>query len=123
MRVHGLHHVSVVIRDTARSLHFYHELLGLAIIERRELGFPGAWLEVGGKQIHLLEVSNCDPVDGRPTHVGRDRHIALIVDDIEEFAQRLERARIDFTRSRSGRKALFCRDPDGNGIELIQAPE
>lgn len=90
------------------------------MIERRELGFPGAWLEINGKQIHLLEVATPAPADRQPGHVGRDNHVALLVDNIDEFARRLEQVGVHFIRSRSGRKALFCRDPDGNGIELIQ---
>lgn len=27
---------------------------------------------------------------------------------------------IPYTRSRSGRTALFCRDPDGNALEFIE---
>jgi glyoxylase I family protein len=31
----------------------------------------------------------------------------------------LDGARIAYTLSRSGRAALFCRDPDGNALEFI----
>ena len=61
-----------------------------------------------------------DPTEGRPAHGGRDRHLALAVDDLDRAAARLEAAGIPHTRSRSGRAALFCRDPDGNAIELVQ---
>jgi glyoxylase I family protein len=120
MRVSDLHHVSVVVADTARALVFYHDVLGLEIVARPDLGYPGAWLAVGARQIHLLEVPNPDPVEGRPRHVGRDRHLALTVDDLGACAARLERAGHGYTRSRSGRAALFCRDPDGNGVEIIE---
>lgn len=120
MRILELHHASLIVADTARSLAFYRDLFGLAEIARPDLGYPGAWLRVGDRQIHLLELPNPDPVDARPAQVGRDRHTAFFVDDIEAGAERLARAGIAFTRSRSGRKALFCRDPDGNGIELIE---
>jgi catechol-2,3-dioxygenase len=33
--------------------------------------------------------------------------------------QRLADEAIPFTLSQSGRDPLFCRDPDGNGIELV----
>ena len=56
MTVLAIHHVSLLVTDTARALKFYHELLGLPIAERPELGFPGAWLDVAGGQIHLLEI-------------------------------------------------------------------
>ncbi|MGF1643020.1 MAG: VOC family protein, partial [Thiotrichales bacterium] len=52
--------------------------------------------------------------------VGRDRHTALWVRDLAELQERLVAAGIPFTRSQSGRDAVFCRDPDGNGVELIQ---
>ena len=116
-----IHHVSLIVSDTDRSLNFYIELLGLTPDEQRpDLGYPGAWLWVGDQQIHLLELPNPDPVQGRPDHGGRDRHLALTIKDLDSLAERLEQAGIGFTRSRSGRRALFCRDPDGNALELIE---
>ena len=113
-------HASFVVADTQRALQFYRDVLGLLVLERPELGFPGAWLEVGEQQLHLLEVDNPDPVSGRPSHGGRDRHVAIAVDDLEELKVRLAAARVAFTASRSGRAALFCRDPDGNALEFIE---
>jgi len=55
----------------------------------------------------------------RPEHGGRDRHVALLVDDLDGMAAQLSEHGVPFTRSHSGRKALFCRDPDGNAVELI----
>ena len=116
-----IHHVSLIVSDTGRSLKFYVELLGLAVDEQRpDLGYPGAWLWVGDQQIHLLELPNPDPVQGRPHHGGRDRHLALTIKDLDSLAERLEQGSIGFTRSRSGRRAIFCRDPDGNALELIE---
>jgi len=113
-------HVSVVVVDVAGALAFYEGILGLAVDHGRpDLGYPGAWLDVGGQQIHLLQVPNVDPVEGRPAHGGRDRHVALRVGDLEGLKERLEAAGVPYTPSRSGRAALFCRDPDGNAIELI----
>lgn len=114
-------HSSLLVQDTERSIEFYRDLLGLEIdYSRPDLGFPGAWLIVGSQQIHLLELPNPDPRKGRPEHGGRDRHTALQVTDIDKLQQRLEAADISFTRSKSGRKALFVRDPDGNALEFIE---
>ena len=117
-----LHHVSLIVADTARALAFYRDLLGLEVVANRpDLGYPGAWLQLGVVQIHLLELPNPDPVDNRPTHGGRDRHLAVQVDHFEALKQRLEQHKIAYTLSRSGRKALFCRDPDQNAVEIIAA--
>ena len=40
--------------------------------------------------------------------------------DFDALVQRLEQRGIAYTRSRSGRRAIFCRDPDGNALELMQ---
>ena len=114
-----IHHVSILVSDTAGALRFYRDLLGIAETQRPDLGFPGAWLQLGGQQIHLLELPNPDPASGRPAHGGRDRHLALTSDNLEALTERLERAGVACTRSRSGRAAIFCRDPDGNAVEII----
>lgn len=116
-----LHHCSLVVSDTARSTRFYTDVLGLVVDPSRpELGFPGCWLRIGTQQLHLLELPNPDPSAGRPPHAGRDRHTAVVVDDLGYFVDRLTDAGVPFTMSRSGRAALFCRDPDGNAWELIE---
>jgi len=117
----GLHHVSLIVADTGRALGFYRDLLGLPLDPSRpDLGYPGAWLQLGAQQIHLLELPNPDPTVDRPAHGGRDRHVALTVSDLDVLAERLSAAGIRFTQSRSGRRALFCRDPDANGLEFVE---
>ncbi|MCB1865900.1 MAG: VOC family protein [Chromatiales bacterium] len=114
-------HVSVIVADTERSLAFYRDVLGLSVDAARNItAYPGAWLKVGAQQIHLLELPNPDPVAGRPTHGGRDRHVALTAVAIDRVVAALERARIPYTLSQSGRRALFCRDPDGNAVEIME---
>jgi glyoxylase I family protein len=119
MRILAIHHVSLLISDLERSLGFYCDILGLELLARPELGFPGAWLAIGDRQLHLLVLPNPDAEAVRPEHVGRDRHLALSVAGLDELEQRLLQAGSPITRSRSGRNAIFCRDPDGNGVELI----
>jgi glyoxylase I family protein len=119
--VSGMHHVSLLVADTGRALGFYRDLLGLPVSgERPGMSFPGAWLQIGPQQIHLLELPNPDPTSGRPAHGGRDRHVALTVTDLDALTTRLDGAGIPYSLSRSGRRALFCRDPDGNAVELIE---
>jgi len=114
-----LAHAGLIVSDLNRALDFYQGVLGLRLAPRPDLGFPGAFLELDGGQIHLMCLP--DPCDGhdRPEHGGRDRHLALAVSDIGDIRRRLHEAGIPFTDSRSGRAALFCRDPDGNALEFV----
>jgi glyoxylase I family protein len=119
-KVYSILHVSFIVEDTQRALLFYRDVLGLSVNQQRpDLGYPGAWLDVGEQQIHLMQLPNPDPVEGRPAHGGRDRHVAMSVNDYKQFRSDLDKAGINYTESRSGRSALFCRDPDGNALEFI----
>ncbi|WP_340122862.1 VOC family protein [Methylobacter svalbardensis] len=115
-----IHHASLVVADIAVSLKFYCDIFGMQQVDRPDLGFPGAWLQLGAQQIHLLELKNSDPTTGRPEHGGRDRHIALSVNELAPVKAVLDKNGIAYTLSKSGRKALFCRDPDGNALEILQ---
>lgn len=119
--VQDLHHASLIVQDTATALTFYQGVLDLELDETRpDLGYPGAWLRVGVYQVHLLELPNPDPVQGRPDHGGRDRHVAFKISDLDRLVARLRTAGIGYSVSRSGRRALFCRDPDGNALEFVE---
>jgi glyoxylase I family protein len=121
----SIHHVSFIVSDLQRSLAFYEDMLGLERdLSRPDMGFTGAWLKVGANdQIHLLQLPNPDPVTGRPEHGGRDRHAAFSVTHLDNLKQLLVKKGIAHTMSKSGRAALFFRDPDGNALELIEAKE
>lgn len=123
IRIVRLHHYSVLVQDLQRALDFYTGLLGLRVNQSRpQLGYPGAWLDVGDCQIHLMQLP-VSPTNNQPVpHGGRDRHIALEVVEIEALKMALEHAAIPYTVSKSGRQALFCRDPDGNAIEFLMPP-
>lgn len=122
MNVSKMLHASLLVANTARSVEFYKNILNLEPnVNRPDLGYPGAWLDIGAQQIHLIELPNPDPVHGRPEHGGRDRHTALAVTDIVELQRRLDQNNIAYTKSRSGRGAVFFRDPDGNAIECVES--
>lgn len=116
-------HVSFICRDLQAAVHFYCDVLDMHLdAQRPDLGYPGAWLNFGSYQIHLLQLPNPDPVTGRPQHGGRDRHVALGIRALDALIERFEQHAINYTVSRSGRRALFVRDPDGNALEFIELP-
>ena len=118
--IFSLNHSSLIVANLDISLVFYRDILGLQQVDRPDLGFPGAWFQLGDQQIHLLELENPDPLTGRPDHGGRDRHVALNALSLKPIQDALKKAGIVYTMSKSGRRALFCRDPDGNAIEIIE---
>lgn len=125
-----LHHGSLIVENLPDSLHFYCNIIGLTEnLQRPEMGYKGAWFDIGEQQIHLLNLPRTEPFNGQsaldqkysqPEHAGRDRHLAIHVTEIEGIKNKLEDNQIPYTMSKSGRQALFCRDPDGNGLEFIK---
>jgi len=116
----GIHHASLLITDIGASKNFYSGVLGMSVDDNRpDLDFPGLWLKVGEQQIHLLLLDRTSDGTGH-CHPGRDAHTAVSVRSLDPVISTLESADIPYTMSRSGRRALFCRDPDGNGLEFVE---
>lgn len=118
----GIHHTTFLSSDLARSRGFYEDLLGLrADPARPTMSFDGVWYDVApGQQIHLMRLPDPEAGLQRPAHGGRDRHVAFSISDLAPLIARLERAGVAYTLSQSGRRALFCRDPDMNALEFIE---
>ncbi len=114
-------HAAMIVSDLQRATDFYEGVLGLVRDVRPDLGFSGVFYALGGgQQLHLMHIPNPYAGCDLPEHGGRDRHLAFAVADVSLFAEKMTQAGMAFTRSRSGRAAIFCRDPDGNAIELCE---
>lgn len=124
VRVTALLHAGLLVSDLARAKVFYESVLGLSLLPNRPaLPYPGAWYDLGnGQQLHLMQLPDPDVGSTRPEHGGRDRHIALAVSNMATLKSRLDAAGVTYTASRSGRAALFCRDPDANTLEFVEIP-
>ena len=123
LRNDGLNHCGLLVKNTEISKIFFMEVFGFlddTHLRPKTLPYPGAFLRFGRDQIHLMELPNPDPIDNRPEHGGRDRHVALTVNNIDIIANRLKERNIKYTLYMSGRRALFCRDIDGNAFEFME---
>lgn len=147
--VRGLLHVAVVTDDLDRLASFYTELFGAEEIKRLHLtsprfaagvgvpdgrattvhlGIPGAQTVVELTQYH--EPGRSADRNARSDTPGM-RHLALRVDDIAAAVLELRDrgvevvggpVEMDEPPSAKGVRFLYCRDPDGNLIELIEPP-
>ncbi len=98
----GVHHVSINVRDAAEGVAFYTDVLGLATRDDRpDFGIGGAWLDIGGQQVHLIETSVPDDCG---------QHFAIHVADIDAAVAELARAR------RRGQR------PEAGGVEPAVLP-
>lgn len=116
-----MHHVSFAVADLAASKRFFCEVLGLPEDERPAFRFPGAWLAVGDRQIHLIEDKNAGREARGPS--SRSDHLAMEVADLEIVKSRLREYGIEFAEGgneRLGMSQAFCSDPDGHTIEFVQ---
>ncbi|MGM0541691.1 MAG: VOC family protein [Pseudomonadota bacterium] len=120
-KVLGFDHVTIIVRDARASLEFYQQLLGVSLLDRPDLGFPGYWVDLhAGQSLHIMQLDNPNRGTVRPVHGGRDYHFALRVDSITGYAEKLEALQVTYTASKSGRKALFIKDLDNNAFELFE---
>lgn len=114
----GIDHVqiSMPVEAEPAARAFYGDVLGLAEVPKPKhlAASGGCWFVGGGVNIHLGV--ECD---FRPAHKA---HPALLVDDLEGFAGRLEAAGVAFTPGKplEGYVRGDIADPFGNRIELMQ---
>ncbi len=116
-----MHHVSFAVADLEASKRFFCDTLGLPEDERPAFGFPGAWLAVGDRQIHLIADPKAGQAGRGPT--GRGDHLAMEVADLERVKNRLRECDIEFVEGKNedlGMSQAFCSDPDGHTIEFVQ---
>ena len=115
MRALGVHHVSLNVADVTTAIAFYVDTLGCTERDDRpDFGFGGAWLDIGGQQIHLLEAPAADD---------RGQHFALQVEDLATCVSELRGSGVEVIVASPVGTGLqaFLHDPAGNLVELHQA--
>ena len=108
----GVHHVSINVRDAAEGVAFFTEVLGLTVrVDRPDFRFGGAWLDIGGQQVHLIEAEVPDDCG---------QHFAIHVADIDAAVTALRQRGVEVSDPKpvASSRQCFLRDPTGNLIEL-----
>ncbi len=143
----GCDHIGIQVRDVERSTQFYVENLGFTRVARWSMSKPYvqklvgyypdvvleiAMLTIPGTDIFLeiLEYRNVDktPVDPALANPGTG-HFCLFCDNLDELYEKLAARGVDFISEvqtpvsgpAEGGRIVYLRDPDGIGVELVQA--
>ncbi len=115
-------HIGLVVADTEKSGDFYCRHLGCKRVdEREEAGLKIICLQNGPVIIELLQYLN-QPAVKRES--GVIDHLAFLVDDLDEWAVRLQSRGVSLEpgsprTTAGGGKILFFAGPDGERIELV----
>ena len=142
--IHGINHVGISTPDIERLGRFYTELLGFEEVFRlnwevgdkaldsitglRDSSARIMMLRAGNACVELFEYATPPPRPGDPDRPVCDHgvtHICLEVTDIEAEYERLCAAGMRFhcaPQAVGDLLATYGRDPDGNVVELLQAP-
>ncbi len=139
----NIRHTGIVVSSLAKSVDFYTRILGFHVVTQKDepshfidkiLGLSGAELTTvkmrpsGDQMLELLYFHSHQRESQMSIKslisVGIT-HFAVTVDNIEETFGKLEGLGVDFMSppeiSPDGQAIVsFCRDPDGNYIELVQ---
>ena len=130
MKVIGMDHIVLRVRDREESLRFYGDVLGLEKLRAEEwregkVGFPSVRVSEG-TIIDLMEQSPEAVEPGRAPGRNLD-HFCLVVareawDGYIAELQRTGAAPVEEPKSRWGARgrgvSIYIHDPDGNEIEL-----
>lgn len=130
IRVRQIDHVTVVVKDLARSRRFYVDVLGMEETSRPAFKFPGLWFQAGSTQIHLIGEHPESGAAGvyRPAEcqMSRTAHFAFEVDDALSARDVLIREGFplaDGPKQRpDGFTQIYVLDPDGYLVELFSKP-
>jgi lactoylglutathione lyase len=114
--------IGVPVTDQDRALEFYVGRLGLE--KRRDVAAPqmgGRWIEVAPRSA-AVTIALVPTAESRPT--GVETGIRLTAADADAAHQELQAVgvKVDEVLRWPGVPPMFAlRDPDGNGLEIVQA--
>ncbi|MBU2971969.1 VOC family protein [Pseudoalteromonas sp. C2R02] len=124
----GVHHVAIICSDYKKTKTFYTKILGLEIISenyRQERDSYKLDLQLlDGTQLEIFSFPDRPKRPSYPEAQGL-RHLAFLVDSVEEVSRYLKSNMIEVEDIRvdehTGKKFTFFNDPDNLPLELYEA--
>ena len=113
-----INHVTTMVKDTAKAMTFYNDLVGIKQIQSQVDNPNITWLQLeSGIMVHLIETQDAP---AKPESV----HHAFEVEDFEGTKNILRENGFEIQREGiryDGQAFLFIADPDGNRVEFCTA--
>jgi catechol 2,3-dioxygenase-like lactoylglutathione lyase family enzyme len=124
IRPKALDHLALKVTDMDKTLHFYHDVLGLALLRTSGPNAEGgrsAVLQAGDQKIDVFFRPDFVSAD-KDKSVGMD-HLCLIMegDTVEPLMTHLQQASVEIfwgPVERHGSTSVYVYDPDGMHVEL-----
>ena len=117
-------HVHLKVADLDRAIGFYRDVLGFELMQR--MGDQAAFLSAGGYH-HHIGLNTWESRGGSPPPRGTTGlyHVAIRYPSRALLADALQRVlqagiAIDGASDHGVSEAIYLRDPDGNGVELMR---
>ena len=127
MKLGGVHHLALVVRDLAAMTRFYADGLGLAVVRRWDdaAGAPRAvWLALDDHAFLALERPASAETRGRRADGDEGWHaVALSIAREEREAVRARLRVIGAPVERESPYTLYARDPEGNLVAFSHYPD
>jgi len=127
VKVQGINHVSINVRDIGASLNFYGGLLGWRQLETVPFeGFSITYFQIpGGGRLELFDYGGKNPKTDRGETEAGLRHLAFNVDDVDTAERDLRSKGVTITLAATDLPSLGCRvllflDPNGVTLEFCQ---
>ncbi len=120
-----LHHIHLLCSDLEEMIHFFNEMLGARLVERKKFGTAdGATLDLNGTTVNLRVAREDETVmgDNSIPQYGYN-HIGLMVEDVDKAHAELTAKGYVFStapQNAAQHRIAFFNGPDNITIELMQ---
>ncbi len=128
LRVIAIDHVAIQTSDINKAIHFYTEILGAVVIEKRKFKKRNmAWLELGNIKLELFSNRDGEELNKWNDYYSGPVHMAFRVEDLAAFLEGVIAKGAQFHPSHpepfyppvpNAPKIAYLLGPDGEEIEI-----
>ena len=130
----GLRHLALNVANVPTAVAFYTRLFGMQVVWQPDA--DNAYLSSGCDNLALHQVSRASPISQASAETPQTKHNRQDLDhfgfvvahptDVDRAAEILTAEHVPIVAAprthRDGSRSLYCKDPDGNVIQILYEP-